>query len=66
MILRRRNFCANLVRGLFDDNTRKISNVSGKDKAQLNAVINQIMHFNITHVKPYLIYRKCGANGWLR
>ena len=36
----RRNFCANLVRRLFDENTRKNSNVSGRQgKAQLNPVI---------------------------
>ena len=35
----RRNFCANLVRRLFDENTRKNSNVSGKGKAQLNPII---------------------------
>ena len=31
--------CLNLVRRLFDENARKISNISGKGKAQLNPII---------------------------
>ena len=35
----RGNFAANLTRRLFDEQTQKISNVSGKKKAKLNPII---------------------------
>lgn len=39
----RRNFCVKLVRRLFDEQTRKTSNVSGKGKAQLNPIIMEFV-----------------------
>ena len=41
----KQNSCSqrNLVRRLFDENTRKNSNVSGKGKAQLNPIITSFV-----------------------
>lgn len=39
----RRNFSVNLARQLFDEETRKASNVSGKGKSKLNPIVMEFI-----------------------